>query len=111
MNVIIIEIEWWNSTCRDVTDVEEKDDDDNNKYSEYLEEYKLMGIIKKYSDYIRYPIKMMMVGDEKKEVEKTINSMIPIWKKNKKDVKDEEYNEDRWYITCGYRYTWFYYWR
>ena len=70
-----------------------KDDDENNKYSEYLEEYKLMGIIKKYSDYIRYPIKMMMVGDEKKEVEKTINSMIPIWKKNKKDVKDEEYND------------------
>ena len=70
-----------------------KDDDENNNYSEYLEEYKLMGIIKKYSDYIRYPIKMMMVGDDKKEVEKTINSMIPIWKKKQSEVKEEEYND------------------
>ncbi len=70
-----------------------KDDDENNNYSEYLEEYKLMGIIKKYSDYIRYPIKMMMIGDDKKEVEKTINSMIPIWKKKQSEVKEEEYND------------------
>ena len=70
-----------------------KDDDENNNYSEYLEDYKLMGIIKKYSDYIRYPIKMMMVGDDKKEVEKTINSMIPIWKKKQSEVKEEEYND------------------
>lgn len=70
-----------------------KDDDENNNYSEYLEEYKLMGIIKKYSDYIRYPIKMMMIGDDKKEVEKIINSMIPIWKKKQSEVKEEEYND------------------
>lgn len=70
-----------------------KDDDENNNYSEYLEEYKLMGIIKKYSDYIRYPIKMMMIGDDKKEVEKTINSMIPIWKKKQSEVEEEEYND------------------
>ena len=70
-----------------------KDDDENNNYSEYLEEYKLMGIIKKYSDYIRYPIKMKMIGDDKKEVEKTINSMVPIWKKKREDVKEEEYND------------------
>ena len=70
-----------------------KDDDENNNYSEYLEEYKLVGIIKKYSDYIRYPIKMMMIGDDKKEVEKTINSMIPIWKKKQGEVKEEEYND------------------
>jgi len=70
-----------------------KDDDENNNYSEYLEEYKLMGIIKKYSDYIRYPIKMMMIGDDKKEVEKTINSMIPIWKEKQSEVKEEEYND------------------
>lgn len=70
-----------------------KDDDENNNYSEYLEEYKLMDIIKKYSDYIRYPIKMMMIGDDKKEVEKTINSMIPIWKKKQSEVEEEEYND------------------
>lgn len=70
-----------------------KDDDENNNYSEYLEEYKLMGIIKKYSDYIRYPIKMMMIGYDKKEVEKTINSMIPIWKKKQSEVEEEEYND------------------
>lgn len=70
-----------------------KDDDENNNYSEYLEEYKLMGIIKKYSDYIRHPIKMMMIGDDKKEVEKTINSMIPIWKKKQSEVEEEEYND------------------
>ena len=70
-----------------------KDDDENNNYSEYLEEYKLMGIIKKYSDYIRYPIEMMMIGDDKKEVEKTINSMIPIWKKKQSEVEEEEYND------------------
>lgn len=70
-----------------------KDDDENNNYSEYLEEYKLMGIIKKYSDYIRYPIKMMMIEDDKKEVEKTINSMIPIWKKKQSEVEEEEYND------------------
>lgn len=68
-----------------------KEDNDNHKYSEYLEEYNLQRIIKKYSDYITYPIVM---GDQ------TINSMIPIWKKNKKDVKDEDYNnfyKDRYY--------------
>ena len=70
-----------------------KDDDENNNYSEYLEEYKLVGIIKKYSDYIRYPIKMMMIGDDKKEVEKTTNSMIPIWKKKQSEVEEEEYND------------------
>lgn len=70
-----------------------KDDDENNNYSEYLEEYKLMSIIKKYSDYIRYPIKMMMIGYDKKEVEKTINSMIPIWKKKQSEVEEEEYND------------------
>lgn len=68
-----------------------KDDDDNHKYSEYLDEYNLERIIKKYSDYITYPIVMN---------DKTINSMVPIWKKSKKDVKDEDYNnfyKDKFY--------------
>lgn len=68
-----------------------KDDDDNHKYSEYLDDYNLERIIKKYSDYITYPIVMN---------DKTVNSMVPIWKKNKKDVKDEDYNnfyKDKFY--------------
>ena len=76
-----------------------KDDDDNHQYSEYLDNYNLERIIKKYSDYITYPI-VMDQKEEKKLVSKTINSMIPIWKKNKKDVKDEDYNnfyKDRYY--------------
>ena len=76
-----------------------KDDDDNHKYSEYLEQYNLERIIKKYSDYITYPIVMDKEIDKKIE-ETTINSMVPIWKKNKKDVKDEDYNnfyKDRFY--------------
>ena len=68
-----------------------KEDNDNHKYSEYLDDYNLERIIKKYSDYITYPIVMN---------DKTINSMVPIWKKNKKDVKDDDYNnfyKDRYY--------------
>ncbi len=68
-----------------------KEDTDNHKYSEYLDDYNLERIIKKYSDYITYPIVMN---------DKTINSMIPIWKKNKKEVKDDDYNnfyKDRYY--------------
>lgn len=79
-----------------------KDDTEDDNYSEYLEEYKLKELVKKYSDYIRYPIKMEVTNhvlkdeekqeyEEKKEIE-TINSMIPLWKKNKKDITEEEYN-------------------
>ena len=76
-----------------------KDDDDNHKYSEYLDEFNLERIIKKYSDYIVYPIVMDKEVD-KKISEITINSMIPIWKKDKKSVTDEDYNnfyKDRFY--------------
>ena len=76
-----------------------KVDDEVHKYSEYLDEYNLERIIKKYSDYITYPIVMDKEID-KKVKEETINSMIPIWKKNKKDVKDDDYNnfyKDRYY--------------
>lgn len=79
-----------------------KEDTDEENYSKYLDEYELRNLIKKYSDYIRYPIKMEVTEhklvDEKenkyediKEVQ-TINSMVPLWKKNKKDVDEEEYN-------------------
>lgn len=70
-----------------------KDNSDVLDTDEYLDEYKLSSIVKKYSDYIKYPIKMNHVGEKNEIEERTINSMIPIWKKNKKDVKDEEYQD------------------
>lgn len=76
-----------------------KEDTENHKYSEYLDDYNLERIIKKYSDYITYPIVMDKEVD-KKIKETVINSMVPIWKKNKKDVKEEDYNnfyKDRFY--------------
>ena len=76
-----------------------KEDNDNHQYSEYLDDYNLERIIKKYSDYITYPIVMDKEVD-KKVKEETINSMVPIWKKKKSDVKDEDYHnfyKDRFY--------------
>lgn len=79
-----------------------KDDTDEEDYSKYLEEHELKGLVKKYSDYISFPIKMEvthheLVDEEKQEYEdhkheETLNSMIPLWKKNKNDVSDEDYN-------------------
>ena len=70
-----------------------KDSTDNLNTNEFLEEYKLTSIIKKYSDYIRYPIKMYVSSEKDSLEEKTINSMIPIWKKKKNQVKDSEYED------------------
>ncbi|MGN0974202.1 MAG: molecular chaperone HtpG [Bacilli bacterium] len=64
-----------------------KEDTEEENYSKYLEEYTIKDIIKKYSDYIRYPITMK--NDDKKEA---INSMKPLWKKDKKKITEEEYN-------------------
>lgn len=79
-----------------------KDDTEEEKYSDFLDTFKIKGIIKKYSDYIRYPIKMEVEKSKLKEgteneyetytEEETVNSMIPIWKKQKKDITEEEYN-------------------
>lgn len=78
-----------------------KEDTEDYNYSELLSEYKLRGIIKKYSDYISYPIKMEVENNRKKEDSNeyetykeviTVNSMIPLWKRNKKDITEEEYN-------------------
>ena len=78
-----------------------KDDTEDIKYSDYLEEYTLRGLIKKYSDYISYPIKMMVTNTRKKEDSdeyeeyeelEVLNSMIPIWKKDKKKITEEDYN-------------------
>lgn len=70
-----------------------KESDKEEKYDEYLEEFKVQSLIKKYSDYVTYPIKMEKEDEETKEKTMTdpINSMVPIWKKNKKKIKDEEY--------------------
>ena len=79
-----------------------KDDTDDVKYSDYLEEYTIRSIIKKYSDYIAYPIVMQVNNRVLKEgsddeyvdsvEDETLNSMVPLWKKNKKDISEEEYN-------------------
>ena len=79
-----------------------KKDTEEENYSDYLNDYKIQSIIKKYSDYIRYPIKMNVEHSHLKEgskdeyethiEEETINSMIPIWKKNKKEVTETEYD-------------------
>ena len=79
-----------------------KEDTDEVEYSKYLDEYQLKGLVKKYSDYISFPIKMEVTHHELKDEEKheyedhkeieTLNSMVPIWKKNKKDVSDEDYD-------------------
>ena len=71
-----------------------KNEEEDNR--EYLEEYKIRELVKKYSDYVRYPI---MLEVEKKQDEtitkemETLNSMVPLWKKNKNEITDEEYNE------------------
>lgn len=86
-----------------------KDDTENETYSEFLDEYRIVGIVKKYSDYVRYPINMYRQKSRQKERPadagedykpeyetytelETLNSMVPLWKRNKKDVTDEEYN-------------------
>ena len=89
-----------------------KADTDDERYSDYLSDYRLRSLVKKYSDYIRYPIKMEVEEqrpveepeeenaekDEQKEPkyetvieDQTFNSMVPLWQKNKKDVTEEEY--------------------
>ncbi len=84
-----------------------KEDTETENYSEFLEQYKISELVKKYSDYIRYPIIMDMThskvkegteDSEKPEYEsvteaETLNSMIPIWQRPKKDVTDEEYEK------------------
>ena len=78
-----------------------KDNDHDENYDEYLEEFTISNLIKKYSDYIRYPIIMNMTRSRKKEdsdeyedyvEETTLNSRVPLWKRNKKDISDEEYH-------------------
>ena len=100
----ISEIEKENAGTEIILEIKDNTDDEN--YDEFLEQYRIQGLVKKYSDYIRYPIVMDMtksrVKEETKDSDKpeyetyteveTLNSMVPIWNRNKKDVTDEEYN-------------------
>ena len=84
-----------------------KEDTEEEKYSRFLQKFELQRLVKKYSDYIRYPIHMEMETTrvkegtedaEKPEYEtvtevKTLNSMVPLWQRNKKDVTEEEYEK------------------
>ena len=93
-----------------------KADTEEDTYSQYLEEYEIRNLITKYSDYIRYPIRMEVEKSRKKEDSPedkpeyesytevvTLNSMVPIWQKNKKDVTEEEY--DAFYRDKFYDYN------
>ena len=79
-----------------------KDNTDDENYDEYLDEYEIQRLVKKYSDYVHYPIKMDMTTSKKKEdsdeyeqviENQTLNSMVPLWKRPKKEITEEEYNE------------------
>ena len=88
--------------------LEIKDDTEDETYSEFLEQYRIQGLVKKYSDYIRYPIRMDMTKSRRKETEnadkdaapeyeeyvenETLNSMVPLWRKNKSELTDADYN-------------------
>ena len=78
-----------------------KKDSEEESYSEFLEEYRLRSLIRRYSDYIRYPIRMAVTKSRKKadseeyeqyQEEETLNTMVPIWQRSKKDVTQEEYD-------------------
>ncbi|MBR2769281.1 MAG: molecular chaperone HtpG [Solobacterium sp.] len=83
--------------------LELKDDTEDEKYSKYLEEWTIRDLVRKYSDYVRYPILMEVKKsipdptDEEKTIdtfeEETLNSMVPLWKKNMNDITEEDYNE------------------
>ncbi|MBU5268931.1 molecular chaperone HtpG [Clostridium cochlearium] len=89
-----------------------KENTDDENYDKFLEEYTIKNLVKKYSDFIKYPIKMHMKKSKLKEGTKdeyedyiedeTLNSMIPIWKKNKNEVKTEDY--ERFYMDKHFGY-------
>ena len=89
-----------------------KEDTEEEDYSAYLQERTIRGLVKKYSDYIRHPIRMAVTASRKKEdseeyeqytEEATLNSMVPIWQRAKKDVTQEEY--DAFYREKFFDYT------
>ena len=108
----------WESSGVDGYEIQECDKVDNGTkitlhikdnaeedYDKYLEEFNIQNLIKKYSDYVTYPITMCTFDEKKNKKTETdpINSMIPLWKKNKSKIKDEEYNS--FYKDKFYDYT------
>ncbi len=97
----------WTSTGEDGYDIEKsskeengtqitlylRESDDNNDYDQYLKNSEIRSLIKKYSDYVRYPIRIEEVDEEGNSNFEVVNSMVPIWKKQKSEITDEEYNE------------------
>lgn len=89
-----------------------KENTEDEKYDEYVDEYKLKSLIKKYSDFIKYPIKMLAKKSKLKEgseseyedffEDETLNSMVPIWRKNKNELKPEDY--DQFYMDKHFGY-------
>jgi len=82
--------------------LELKEESEDDKVDEYLDEYTIKNLIRKYSDYVRWPIEMevetikTVEGKDEPETVKeiqTLNSMVPLWKRNKSEIKEEEYNE------------------
>lgn len=98
---VISEIEKKDYGTRITLDLKDNSEDEN--YDEFLEEYKIKELVKKYSDYVRYPIEMSVTKhipdptDDKKTIDteevETLNSMVPLWKKQKSKIKEEDYNE------------------
>ncbi|MDD4831935.1 MAG: molecular chaperone HtpG, partial [Bacilli bacterium] len=92
--------------------LELKEDNDDENYSDYLEERTIKNLIKKYSNFIRYPIIMKVTKSKPKdnkedeyedyEEEETLNTMVSIWQKNKKDLKDEDYENFYYEQKFGY---------
>jgi molecular chaperone HtpG len=90
-----------------------KENTDDEKYDEYLDEYRLRSLVKKYSDFIKYPIKMLVKKSRLKEgsekeyedyfEDETLNSMVPIWRKNKNELKQEDY--EQFYMDKHFGFT------
>ncbi len=95
--------EWEKDHCGTEIVLKIKEDTEDEKYDEFLQEYRIRSLIKRYSDYIRYPIKMNVEQRRLKEgteneydtviEEQILNSMIPIWRRNKSEITEEEYHD------------------
>jgi len=97
----VVPFEKENAGTEIILNIKENTEDEN--YDEFLDIYRIKGIVKKYSDYIKYPIKMLTEKSrlkegtekeyEKYEEDEVLNSMVPLWRKNKSEITDEEYKE------------------
>lgn len=96
-------VEWDKEQCGTEIILQIKENTEDDSYDEFLQEYRIRSLIKRYSDYIRYPIKMNVEQRKLKEgtesefetvmEEQILNSMVPLWRKNKNEISEEEYND------------------